>query len=93
LERLDVLRDAYEGERDRTIPHGIAVDAKALIESLAHDREVMREALEPFGAEKWGDLLPDDVPIFPAQAHAPTGIAAGDFRRARAALASLKGGA
>jgi len=40
----------------------------------------------PSDAEEWGDLLPPDTPVFPAQAHAPTGIVAGDFRRARAAL-------
>jgi hypothetical protein len=67
----------------------ICLDLDAIlahVERLSAERDGLAKALEPFGAGEWGDLLPPDTPIFPAQAHAPTGIVAGDFRRARAAL-------
>lgn len=50
-------------------------------------------ALRPFATEQWGDLLPDDTPIFPARSFndAVTGLTAGDFRAARAALSLTNG--
>jgi hypothetical protein len=61
-------------------------EAADTLERQAAEIARLRGALRPFGAEKWGYLLPDATPIFPAQSSTPTGIVAGDFRRARTAL-------
>jgi Lar family restriction alleviation protein len=68
-------------------------DAAALIESLSHDREVMREALERIVREdihREGFDIDSDKPIVGDVSRAWIGPLG---RRARAALASLKGGA
>jgi len=97
VERLKRLRSipsnplARSGFGQRVNPDG--PEAAALIESLAHDREVMREALEPFAlaADNMDGDEPDTLFIYDSPESAMIDYA--DLRRARAALANLKGGA
>jgi hypothetical protein len=69
-----------------------AMQARRL-KALSHDREVMRGALEPFAAlaEMVGEAWTDETPAFVGADGVI--ITIGQLRRARAALASLKGGA
>jgi hypothetical protein len=106
--RADVSKWPFTPEATETgprVPVDMADDLRALIaliESLAHDREVMREALEPFAkAGKAIDANGFGVALFPSDRTAfeatwseggqQSRLTWGDFRRAT--LASLKGGA
>jgi len=89
VHQLRASADIQDNEITRTMGRKATTDraslmrkAAALIESLSHDREVMREALEKIADGPW----PDDVADPEAQCRF-------DERIARATLASLKGGA
>jgi len=109
VHQLRASADIQDNEITRTMGRKATTDraslmreAAALIESLSHDREVMREALEPFAkAGKAIDANGFGVALFPSDRTAfeatwseggqQSRLTWGDFRRAT--LASLKGGA
>ena len=72
-------------------------EAADAIESLSLDREVMREALEPFAKAAalfdTGDYINHDACIYRPAAGDDYSLSSGHLLAARAALASLKGGA
>jgi hypothetical protein len=92
IARLTAELEAVKAERD-FLAKSLIMPAELVdrAERAEAERGALAEALKPFSDWAMGefDLLPDDTPITQGSRFARRQITAGDFKRARAALARL----